>query len=499
MGSPEMLAAVDLGSNSFHLVIARVIRGDVRILDRLRDTVRLAAGLGHDQRLDEVAQLRALQTLEQFGQRLRDIPALGVRAVGTSTLRKASNATDFLAQARLALGHPIEIVSGREEARLIYLGVAHSIADDPGRRLVVDIGGGSTECILGERFETLLTDSLDMGCVSYSARFFADGVISKEALRAAETAARLEMQPMERRYRSMGWEFAIGASGTVGAISEVLRLQGWASRGISKTGLDKLAKYLLSVGRVGKIELEGLRPDRAQVLPAGVAILRALFEGLEIRKMSHASGALREGVLYDLVGRIRHEDVRDRTIAAMAERWHIDAEQAGRVEKTALLLLRQANKAWQLDEERARQLLTWASRLHEVGLAVAYSGHHKHGAYLIANSDMPGFSRDEQSLLAELIRTHRRKLASLFRDLPPLRSELALRLAMLLRLAVLLCRSRSSRPLPPLTLLADAQRLVLALPQKWLDDHPLVAADLDGERQELADLGMTLTVRGISR
>lgn len=499
MADTAMLASVDLGSNSFHLLLARVAKGEVRVVDRLRDTTRLAGGLGEDDRLDEATQARALATLALFGQRLRELPQGAVRAVGTSTLRKARNASEFLAAARQALGHPIEVVSGREEARLIYVGVAHTLPDDPGRRLVVDIGGGSTECILGERHEPLLMDSLDMGCVSYSARFFADGSITKEALRRAETAARLEMQPMERRYRSMGWELAVGASGTVGAVHEVLKAQGWSRQGITRAGLDKLTKYLLQAGKVTKLELAGLRPDRAQVLPAGVAILRALVEGLEIRKMSHSSGALREGVLYDLIGRIRHEDLRDRAIAQMAERWHVDLEQAGRVEKTALGLLKQVAKVWQLDEERPRQLLTWAARLHEVGLAVSYSGYHKHGAYLVANSDLPGFSRDDQQLLAELIRTHRRKLASLFRELPPLRSELALRLAILLRLAVLLNRSRSSRPLPQLSLQAERTALTVTLPGRWLEEHPLVEADLEGERQELADLGTTLQIRAAGR
>lgn len=499
MAETTMLASVDLGSNSFHLLLARVVKGEVRVVDRLRDTTRLAGGLGEDGRLDDATQARALATLALFGQRLRELPQGAVRAVGTSTLRKAANASEFLEAARQALGHPIEVISGREEARLIYVGVAHTLPDDPGRRLVVDIGGGSTECILGERHEPLLVDSLDMGCVSYSARFFADGAISKEALRRAETAARLEMQPMERRYRSMGWELAIGASGTVGAVHEVLKAEGWSRQGITRAGLDKLTKYLLQAGKVSKLELAGLRPDRAQVLPAGVAILRALFEGLEIRKMNHSSGALREGVLYDLIGRIRHEDLRDRAIAHMAERWHVDLEQAGRVEKTALGLLKQVAKVWQLDAERPRQLLTWAARLHEVGLAVSYSGYHKHGAYLVANSDLQGFSRDDQQLLAELIRTHRRKLASLFRELPPLRSELALRLAILLRLAVLLNRSRSSRPLPQLSLLAERTTLTLTVPSRWLEEHPLVEADLEGERQELADLGTALQIRTAGR
>lgn len=490
----DTLGAVDLGSNSFHLVIARVVHGELQVVDRLRESVRLAAGLGADQRLAEDAQARALAALDLFGQRLRDLPPGAVRAVGTSTLRKAKNSGDFLERARRQLGHPIEIVSGREEARLVYLGVAHSVSDEPGPRLVVDIGGGSTECIIGERYEPVLADSLDMGCVSYTQQYFGEGEIKKEHFRAAETAAQLELQPIERRYRRVGWDTAVGSSGTIEAVAQVLRDNGWG-KAITAAGLDKLKKALLQTGRIAKLNLPGLRPDRAAVFPAGVAILSALFETLQIQRMDVAGGALREGVLYDLLGRIRHEDLRDRTIAAIASRWHADLEQAARVERTAMGLLKQVATAWSLGGEQPRQLLSWAARLHEVGLAVAWSGYHKHGAYLVANCDMPGFSRDEQAAVAELIRVHRRKLAVLFRDLPPLRSEMTLRLAILLRLAVLLNRSRSSRPLPLLALDFDKQLLTLRAPQRWLDDHPLLVADLEREREELAVLGLTLAVR----
>lgn len=493
----DTLGAVDLGSNSFHLVIARVVHGELQVVDRLRESVRLAAGLGADLRLAEEAQARALTALDLFGQRLRDLPPGAVRAVGTSTLRKAKNAGDFLERARRQLGHPIEIVSGREEARLVYLGVAHSVSDEPGPRLVIDIGGGSTECIIGERYEPVLADSLDMGCVSYTQQFFADGELKKEAFRAAETAAKLELQPMERRYRRIGWDSAVGSSGTIEAVAQVLRDNGWG-KAITLGGLDKLKKALIQAGRVAKLNLAGLRPDRTAVFAAGVAILTALFETLQIQRMEVSGGALREGLLYDLLGRMRHEDLRDRTIAAIAARWHADVEQAGRVERTASGLLRQVAQSWGLQGDQPRQLLSWAARLHEVGLAVAWSGYHKHGAYLVANCDMPGFSQGEQSAIAELIRVHRRKLAALFRDLPPLRSETTLRLAILLRLAVLLNRSRSSRPLPALTLELDRQTLTLGCPQRWLDDHPLLIADLEREREELAILGLTLAVRAVA-
>ncbi len=495
-GTPGMLAAVDLGSNSFHAIVARVVQGELLVVDRLRDTVRLAAGLDRHLHLNDEVTSRALECLARFGQALQGVAPGGVRAVGTSTLRRATNGAAFLEEARRVLGHPIEIISGREEARLLYLGVAHSIADDAGRRLVVDIGGGSTECILGERFEPLVTDSLEMGCVAYSGRFFPDGEIKPSALRNARTAARLELQPIERRYRTLGWETCIGASGTIGAVAAILQETGWSKEGITAQGLQKLEKALVAAGKLSKLELPGLRPDRAPVLPAGVAILGAIFEALDIERMTAASGALREGVLYDLLGRIRHEDVRDRTVQRMAERWHADLEQAARVERTAMVLLRQVAGPWQLDEALARQLVGWAARLHEIGLQVAYSGYHKHGAYLAAHSDMPGFSRDEQLILADLIRGQRRKLNSLVRDVPPARAELTMRLVVLLRLAVLLNRSRSTRALPALELTVEKARLNLVLPQRWLEEHPLTVADLLVEVSELGDAGWVLVVGG---
>lgn len=499
MADPSLIAAVDLGSNSFHLVVARVLQGQIVVVDRMRETTRLAAGLDHERRLDPVLMQRALGTLTQFGQRIREVPRESLRVVGTATLRRARNADVFMEAAHEALGVPIEVLSGREEARLIYLGVAHSLEVPDGRRLVVDIGGGSTEVILGERFEPLETESAEIGCVTWTSEFFADGDLKNANFRAAETAASLELHHMVRRYRTLGWDEAVGSSGTVEAIEGVLRATGWSKRGITARGLAKLREELIKFGKIQKIDLPSLRPDRVAVFPAGVAILSALFETFDVRKMVAATGALREGVLYDLLGRIRHEDLRDRTVVALAERWHADADQAARVERTALQLLKQVGSAWISDEPLARQLLSWASRLHEVGQTIAHSGYHKHGAYLVANSDLPGFSRDDQMLLASLIRVHRRKLATLFRDTPPLRSEFALRLAVILRLAVLLHRARSPQPLPHVALDAVGRKVVVSLPSRWLEDHSLVAADLRAEVEELSVIGMELLVRVVER
>ena len=452
--APETIAALDLGSNSFHLVVARVVGGIPQVVDRLRERVVLAAGLDKHDQLKPAAQDRALACLERFGQRLRTFEPDEVRAVGTNALRKAANAQAFLRRAQTALGHPVEIISGHEEARLIYLGVAHDVADDGGRRLVVDIGGGSTECIVGERFETHQVDSLFMGCVATTLAYFKDGELRKSAFEEARMAARLEIEPIERRYRALAWQQALGASGTILSIEEVLRENGWSRGGITAKGLERLRDALLRFRRVKDVRIKGLKDERAEVLPGGLAILTALFEGFGIQRMEVSQGALREGLLYDMLGRIRREDVREQTIALFVERYHVDAEHVAAVERTALALLEQVDRAWGLGGEDHRRLLVWAARLHEIGVTLSYTGYHKHGAYLVANSDMRGFSREDQQRLAALIRNHRRRITDEHLDsLSDDVRKATLRLVLLLRLAVRLNRARSARAtlLPRLT------------------------------------------------
>ncbi len=492
---PLPVAAVDLGSNSFHMVIARRLDRELRIVDRVRERVQLAAGLDDERQLDEATQARALACLERMGQRLRAVPAHRVRAVGTNTLRRARNSREFLERARAALGAPIEVVSGLEEARLIYLGVSHTLPDDTGRNLVVDIGGGSTEVILGERFEVVEADSLHMGCVSYTQRFFPGGELKKKAMRRAEIAARQELQPLERRFRALGWDTCVGASGTIGAVAEVLRVNGWSPRGVTAEGLHRLRKAVLAAERIERLQLPGLKPERAEVLPGGLAILLAIFEALRAERMSFSAGALREGVLYDLIGRIHHEDVRDRTIRRFVERYRVDAEQAARVERSALELWEQVKQAWELEDEPCRQALVWGARLHEVGLVINYNGYHKHGAYLVKSSYMPGFSNDGQQVLATLVRFHRRRIVpDEVPDAPPLGRRRLLRLCLLLRLAVLLNRARQPERVAPPTLAAAPGRLEVQFPPGWLEAHPLTQADLEAEVAQLAPLGFRLTV-----
>jgi exopolyphosphatase/guanosine-5'-triphosphate,3'-diphosphate pyrophosphatase len=492
----DTLAAVDLGSNSFHLVVAAVVGDDLRILDRRRERVALAAGLDSRKLLNAETQERALACIERFGERLRGLPSGSIRAVGTSALRMARNARPFLARAGEALGQPVEVIPGSEEARLIYLGVAHDLSGDARRRLVVDIGGGSTECILGERFEALRTDSLHMGCVNYSNRFFQTGELSPDAMERAVIAARLEVRPLERPYRTLGWSECIGSSGTVVAVSEILRENGWAESGITEKGLRRLRKAVASAGHVDRLSLPGLQTERAPVIAGGVAILSAIFEGLAIETMQVSQGALREGILYDLLGRVRHEDLRDRTIKGFGERYRVDAEQAERVRQTALTLLEQAAPEWGIEPELGQKFLEWASRLHEIGLSVSYGGYHKHGAYLVGYSDMPGFSREDQQLLAILIGGQRRKLAlSSLDDLPSSLQKPALRLCVLLRLAVLLNRNRSTQPLPAMKLTVKRGGYALEFPPGWLDENSLTRADLGEEAAFLRAAGIEAEAR----
>lgn len=490
---PQHVAAIDLGSNSFHMVVARVESGQLKVVDRLRESVRLAGGLAEDKTLTEEARTRALECLERFGQRLHSFPARSVRAVGTNTLRMARASRGFLNAAGDALGHEIEIVSGYEEARLIYLGVAHSLADDGQRRLVMDIGGGSTELIVGEGFDPHTLESLHMGCVSLTQRHFADGEITKKRLARAEIEARVELEPVEHRFRSLGWQRVVGASGTIRAIEQVLRENAWSEFAITAAGLGHLRKALLDAGRLDKLDLPGLGARRAQVLPGGFAILAAAFEALGIERMEAADGALREGVIYDLIGRRREEDVRARSVAALAARYHVDDAQARRVGETAAELLAGIRQGWGLGEDTDERMLRWAAMLHETGLDISHSQYHKHGGYVVTHTDLAGFSREEQRVLALLVRAHRRKFpAALFGELPDGWVVRARRLAVLLRLSVVLHRGRTDTQMPPLRLTAEAAALRLRLPETWLDTHPLVRADLEQEQEYLAAAGYRL-------
>lgn len=484
----DTFAAIDLGSNSFHMIVARFVHDTPQILDRLRERVQLAWGLDEERDIDARTQTRALEALERVGERIRGLPANHVRAVGTNTLRQAKNARLFLKQAISTLGHHIEVISGQEEARLIYLGVAQALSNAAERRLVVDIGGGSTECIIGEAFEPKLADSLYMGCVSFTKRFFPDGKITADRMDAAELAAQRELKSIESRFWNLGWQTAVGSSGTVHAIKGILQQNGWTDSAITPKGLKKLRKALIQAGHADKLDLKGLKTERTPVIAGGLAVLNAVFESLGIIRMRAAGGALREGVLYDLVGRTREADVREQTVLSLMQHFHVDTMQSSRVEKTTIDFWEQIASHWDVARPDLQRLLTWAARLHEIGLFVSYTGHQKHGAYLIANSDLPGFSRDEQRTLAALILGHRRKIrASQFDELFMVSGTRAMRLCILLRLAVLLNRSRSGT-LPHIELRAMGTSVMLRFPSGWLSDRPLIRADLEDEAEALRRL-----------
>jgi exopolyphosphatase/guanosine-5'-triphosphate,3'-diphosphate pyrophosphatase len=484
-GAPETVAAVDLGSNSFHMIVARVDNGHVHVVDKLKEMVRLGGGLDHKGRLTPEAMERALACLERFGQRVRSLPHHSVRAIGTNTLRQARNADEFLPQAEEALGHSIEIVAGREEARLIYLGVAHSLASGDGRRLVVDIGGGSTELIIGEGFEPIERESLHMGCVSMTRRVFGDGRITRERWDQAVTAAMLEIQPIRRRYRALNWGESIGASGTILAVAKVLRENGWTRHGITPKGLASLRDLLIEQGGIDKLEVPGLGSDRVPVFVGGAAVLAGVFEGLAIEQMEVSDGALREGAIYDLIGRIRHQDVREHTVDRLQRRFDVDAEHGARVRATAWQLFDQVRVGWGLNGE-TRDLLGWAAALHEIGLSIAHSQYHKHGAYLLEYADLPGFSRSSQTALAALVRLHRRKAnKGVLGEFRKGRRKTLLRLTVLLRLAVLFNRSRDDQAVLPVDLKPRDEGLTLRFAAGELDRQPLTRADLENEADAL--------------
>lgn len=489
----DTVAAVDLGSNSFHMIVAKISGDELSVIDRMRDMVRLAAGLDEQNDISQSSWERALQCLSRFGQRLQTLPPHAVRAVGTNTLRKARNAMAFLAEAEKALGHTIDIISGVEEARLIYGGVAHGLNHDPPvRRLVIDIGGGSTELILGESFEPQRMESLYMGCVSISQTYFPNGVISPASINKAMLMAKLELEPHMATFNKQQWQKAVGASGTVRAIATVSHREGYCQEGISRKAMTKIIDQIAQVNHVDKLALKGLKDERRLVFPGGAAILAATFERLGIEQLRVADTALREGVLYDLIGRIHHQDVRYSTVLQFIKRQHVDAKQAERVYDTARQCYTQVAQAWELEDEPWQSLLGWAAQLHEVGLSIAHNQYHKHGAYIIENADLMGFSQREKSLLALLIRSHRRKFPStLFKQWSAKSAKALTYLAVLLRLAVLLHRDRDKADVS-FTLTAAKRSLCIDFHTGWLDANPLSRADLQEETVYLKAAGIKL-------
>jgi exopolyphosphatase/guanosine-5'-triphosphate,3'-diphosphate pyrophosphatase len=492
----ELLAAIDMGSNSFHLAIARVDHGEVKKVASMSEKVQLAAGLDENNYLSEAAQQRGLACLSRFVGRLSAVPINRLRFVATNALRQAENGNEFIQKAAEILPKPIEIIAGREEARLIYLGVSHTMVNG-GRRLVIDIGGGSTEFIIGEAFEPIMTESLQMGCVAYTKAYFPDGEISEKIFERAVVAARKEISAIANAYLSTGWDTVVGSSGTIKACRQILLHMGLSDeqQNITVQGLNKLKERLLSFRHITEIDFEGLRDDRRAVLPAGLAILTAVFDVLAINSLAYSDGALREGVMYDLLGRFRHEDIRDRSVLAMMGRYSADPKQAERVVRTAQQLFDDVYFALSLDSEDG-DLLRRAAYLHEIGLAISHGGYHRHGAYLLQHSDIAGFSQIDQNHLSHLVAHHRRKLRldSLL-DVQKVGANKLVYLCLLLRLAVLLNHSRSDATLPEFDLQLKNEHSWQLTISGDVKQWPLLIADLQDEQIQFRHWNVDLQIK----
>ena len=492
-----LLAAIDLGSNSFRLSIGRVVQQDgvaqIYPIDRLKEHVRLAAGLGPDNALDDEAVQRAIESLKRFAERIEGFHPNRVRAVATNTLRIASNAQEILPRLEDALGFPIEIISGQEEARLIFTGVSHELPPSTNRRLMIDIGGGSTEVIIGKEFQPLHLSSLSMGCVSYTRRFFPDGHINEERMRKAVMAARREMETIARAYKRTGWDEAFGSSGTAKGLIAILAETGMSPKGITRDGLEKLSAKLVRDGSVDMDTLPGLKPDRAVVLSGGLAIMLAAFQELKIELMRAGDGALRVGVLYDLLGRDSDHDKRDETVKQFMRRYHIDTHQAQRVERIAMALFEQLNLPEDGEKEELARIVRWVAKLHEVGISISHSNYDKHTAYVLGNADMPGFSTDDQAMLSAFALGHQGKLP---KHMPEDTRGHWLAL-FCLRLAVLLCRRRESLSELPLTIEVDNKRVLIKALESFLRARPLTAYSLEGERKEWKKAGFNIVVKAV--
>lgn len=480
-------AAVDLGSNSFHLLIMRLQQGVLEVVDREKDMVQLALGLTPNGGLTSAAQKRALTCLTRFGERLATIPPSQIRVVGTKTLRAADKAKGFIKAAEDTLGHTIEIISGFEEARLVYKGLAHSVANDNYNRLVIDIGGGSTELIIGRDATPHIMESLNVGCVSAS-QLIGKEKVSKKTYQRAYLAAQAQIEQVRPTYLTAGWDIVYGTSGTMKAIAEVLAdTQGNAI--IHKDALLRLAQVLIEDGEIHHPKLNAAREF---VLPGGIAVLHALFDELNIDKIHVADATLKEGLIYDLIGRFDNEDDRPQSVERLQKQYFVDTKQANRVADCALALWRQL-KTPTIPAVSRTKLLTWAALLHEVGLAISHSGHHHHGHYILQNSDLAGFGRYEQNILAEMVRGQRKKILSDGLDyLEPEILAALLPLLVCLRLAVLLNRRREDLPFVPKISQRGAQRFYLTFPAQWLKQHPLTTAGLEIEANYLASAGLYL-------
>lgn len=489
----DMVAAIDLGSNSFHMIVARMDgQGGFTMLDQMKEMVRLRGGLSKAGHLSKEKQLEALDCLRRFGDRIKHFPSENVRIAGTNTLRSMKDSQAFFEQANEALGHEIEIISGHEEARIVYLGVSHTLSNDFGKQLVIDIGGGSTEFIIGKKFEPIDLESLNIGSVTATQRFFANNKLKESNWKKANTALRLEIMPIESAFCTGQWKRAIGSSGTIKATRKIIQELQLEKFGISLYALHQIRDRLIAAKTIDNINLPGLVPERIPVYAGGLAVLIAVFEGLKIKSMTVSDGALREGLLYDLMGRIQHEDVRGRSVEELLQRFSLDIDQSQRVKQTALHLFTQVRKDWDLPK-KSKKLLAWAADLHEIGMSVSHNKYHLHGAYILDYVDMAGFSRREQHWLSVMVKTHRRKLNyDVFDGLPSAEKQTVKRLSILLRLSVLLHRLRLEQEVL-IKASASTAYLKLVCDKAALEKRKLLLADLEREKGWLDKVNIELS------
>jgi len=499
MPERQLYAGIDLGSNSFHLVVARLEHGQLRVIDRLKDMVRLAGGLDDDGQLAAATRSSAIASLARFGERIRTIPDHQIRAVGTQTFRRLAHPAAFLVIAETALGCPIDIVSGREEARLVWLGISQGIAPADGRRLIIDIGGGSTEIAAGESVQPTLAESFPVGCVGLTSEVFPDGRLTVQRYDQALSDCRAELQGWSKSFRDFGWTEAVGSSGTIRALASMIDAgQSTSTQRITAAGLARLRQDLLNCKSIDRINLPGLSDRRRPVIAGGLIILEAIFATLGIDQLQVSPFALREGLLHDLIGRLAHRDPRDGTVRAMVARYQVDQAQAARVTDWTATAFDQVSQTWKLKPIHA-ELLHWICQLHEVGLAIAHENFRQHSAYILNHADMPGFSRQEQQFMAAIAGQQRRRVSSgALADLPERLHDPARKLLALLRLAVTICRGRTDSGFGDFSLTAGPGRLELALAPGWLSAHPLIHRDLELEQTELRQLDIELTLADLT-
>lgn len=485
------IAVLDIGSNSFHLIVARIISGTVQVLHKMKLKVRLADGLDKNNRLSAESINRGLEALEVIKTSLAGFEPNSVRIVATYTLRKAKNANEFIAEAIKVFPYPVEIIAGQEEARLIFNGVAHTQSLDD-KTLVIDIGGGSTEFIIGEKLEPILLRSLDIGCVSFSRQFFSKGKLKAKNFEQAITAAQQHLELIEDKFINMGWQLSLGTSGTIESIV-MLCGEGDPEYKPTLADLETLQQKLIDAKHIDNLELPFISEDRTQVLPAGLAILIAIFRSLKLPKIQFASAALREGVIYEMESSFNNTDIKERSAQSIATRYDVDTKQANLVLTTALSLYEKAQEQWHLNDSRLKPLLAWSALLHEVGLHINSRGVQKHSAYILSNAEMPGFNSEQQAFVAMLTRFFRKKIKT--EEFPQLTQFSHLEFVnclVLLRLSVLLNIKRQQDFLPDYDFSVDKNKISLTFPSNWLNTHPVITADLEKEKEQLEKLNILL-------